>query len=351
MPFARPNLQTLIDRAVADIESRLPGADARLRRSNLNVLARTHAGAVHGLYGYLQWLADQVMYDTAESEYLDRAASIWLDVPRKAAVAANGVVTASGTNGVTVTEGAQLSRSDGAVFEVSADATIAGGTAVVQVVAVEAGAAGNTAAGSTLTFVSPIAGVQAQAAVDGGALAGGANQELDASLRARLLDRIRQTPHGGAAHDYVRWAKEVAGVTRAWVYPGELGDGTVVVRFVRDDDVDLIPDAAEVATVQAYIDALRPVTADVTVVAPVAVPLDLTIALTPNTAAVRAAVTAELDDMIHREAEPGATILRSHINEATSIASGETDHVLSVPVADVTHTTGQIATLGTITWL
>ena len=33
MPFNRPDLPTLIDRAVADLESRLPGADARLRRS------------------------------------------------------------------------------------------------------------------------------------------------------------------------------------------------------------------------------------------------------------------------------------------------------------------------------
>ena len=40
--------------------------------------------------------------------------------------------------------------------------------------------------------------------------------------------------------------------------------------LVRDDDASLIPDAGEVATVQAYIDSLRPVTASVTVVAPTA---------------------------------------------------------------------------------
>lgn len=37
MPFGRPALKTLIDRAIADIDARLPGADARLPMSNLNV--------------------------------------------------------------------------------------------------------------------------------------------------------------------------------------------------------------------------------------------------------------------------------------------------------------------------
>jgi hypothetical protein len=41
MAFETPDLRTLITRAEADIEGELPGATARLRRSNLNVLART----------------------------------------------------------------------------------------------------------------------------------------------------------------------------------------------------------------------------------------------------------------------------------------------------------------------
>lgn len=53
MPFNRPTLPQLIQRNITDIESRLPGRDARLRRSNLNVLAKVHAGAAHGLYGAL----------------------------------------------------------------------------------------------------------------------------------------------------------------------------------------------------------------------------------------------------------------------------------------------------------
>ena len=138
------------------------------------------------------------------------------------------------------------------------------------------------------------------------------------------------------------------------MYPGELGLGTVTVRFVRDDDGTgsaIIPAAAEVVAVQAHIDALRPVTAQVTVVAPTAVPLNFQIqGLTPNNATVQAAVQAELQDLLLREAVPGGTILLSHIRAAISAAAGETDYVLLSPSANVTNTTGNMSTMGTITW-
>lgn len=350
MSFERPTLPALIDRAIADIESALPGADARLRRSNLNVLARMHAGASHGLYGYLAWLARQVLPDTAEAEYLERHASIW-GVQRQTPAAATGTATATGASGVVIPAGTRYKRADDAEFVTTAEATIAGGAATLSLAASLAGQDGNTAAGSTLNIESPIAGLNAAATVDADGLSGGADSETDAALRARLLARIRKPPQGGAQSDYVAWALEVPGVTRAWCYPGELGAGTVTVRFVRDDDVSLIPDAGEVTAVQDHIDALRPVTAAVTVVAPVAVPLDYQIELTPDTAAVRAAVEAELRDLLRREAEPGAAILLSHIREAISIAAGETDHNLVAPAADVAHATGQMATFGAITWL
>jgi uncharacterized phage protein gp47/JayE len=348
--FNRPTLPDLIDRAAADIETRLPGVDARLRRSNLAVLSRVHSGATHGLYGYLSWLALQLMPDTAELEHMERWAAIW-GVSRLPAAAATGNVTFSGTNGVTIVAGTTLQRSDSAQFTVNADVIIAAGTATAIVTAVISSAAGNTAASSGLTVVSPIAGINSAVVVAAGGLSGGADTESDEGLRLRLLDRIQEPPHGGADFDYVKWALEIAGVTRAWCYPQEMGLGTVTVRFVRDGDVSLIPDAGEVATVQAYIDALRPVTADVYVVAPVAVPMNLTInGLSPSTQAVKDAITAELRDLLLREAVPGGTILLSHLREAISIAAGEYNHVLTVPAADVTRTAGQLTTLGVITW-
>ena len=350
MPFNRPTLQTLLDRAAADIEARLPGADARLRRTLLGVLARIHAGGMHGLYGYLDWLAKQLMPDTADLEHLDRHASVW-GIDRKAATAAQGQITFTGTDATQIPAGTAIQRSDGALFSSDAIATIAAGSVLVAITADSSGANANTAANTVFTLVSPLAGINSNATVDASGLTGGADTETDDSLRTRLLARIKDPAHGGKSGDYVTWALEVAGVTRAWVYAQELGLGTVSVRFMMDDAyADGIPQAADVAAVQAYIDVLRPVTADLTVVAPIADALAFTIQLTPNDAATQAAVQAELADLIKRESIPAGTILLSHIREAISIAAGETDHVLVAPAADVTHATGHIATLGVITW-
>jgi uncharacterized phage protein gp47/JayE len=356
MPFARPTLLTLIERAIADVESYLPGADARLRRSNLNVLARVNAGAAHGLYGYLAWIARQILPDTADAEILDRHAVIWLSTPRKSAAYAVGVVRIGGTDGIVIPIGTKLKRADGQAYLTTAEATINNGAAEMPVIADVVGQAGNAEAGTVLRLDSPVAGVKSTATVTSAALTGGADAESDESLRARLLDRIKEPPMGGAAHDYVAWALEVPGVTRAWCYPGEMGDGTVTVRIVRDGDAYLIPDAAEIAAVQAYIDARRPVAAHLYVVAPIPVPVHFKVRLDPATQAVKVAVETKLRDLLTHEAIPegGAgegRILVSHIREAISLAGGEVDHVLESPTSNITLGRGQMAVFGSIAFL
>ncbi len=351
MSFTRPALQDLVDRAVADITSRLEGADATLRRSNLNVLAKTRAGGNHELYGYLDWMFRQLFPDTAESEYLLRWATIFLEVPQKQATFAAGQVSFTGTNGAVILAGTVLQRTDGAEFTTDADVTVAAGVALVSVTALVAGVAGNTAGGSSLSLVSPVSGVAGTATVGTGGLVNGLDIESDDSIRSRLLRRLSQPPQGGADFDYVTWTLEVPGVTRAWSYPKYLGGGTVGLCFVMDGAPGgLIPDAATVSAVQAYIEARCSVIAAVTVFAPVAVPLNFTIQLTPNTAAVQTAVQAELVDLLSRENAPGGTILLSHIRQAISSAAGETDSALVAPAANVTLPAGQISVMGAITW-
>lgn len=350
MPFNRPTLKQIESRVQSDIESRLPGTDPRLRYSVLAILARAFAGAVHGAYGYLDWQSRQYLPDTADDENLQRQASLRKITPAPA-LPAKGSVTFTGTNGVIVPAGAELQRSDGALYTTDAGATIAAGTATPAVTASLAGAAGNTAASTSLTLTTPIAGANSVATVDGSGLTGGTDADTPAVLRERVVERWQEPPHGGADFDYEAWAKEVAGVTRVWPFALENGPGTVTVRFMTDDlTANGIPGAPKVAEVQNHIDALRPSTAQVTVAAPVAVPLNFTIAVTPDTTAVRAAVEAQLKDLLRREAEPGGTILISHLREAISISDGETDNVLTVPAANVTHAASEIATMGVITW-
>lgn len=349
MAFSRPLLADLIERALADIEARLPAADARLRRSNLNVLSRVHAGAVHGLYGYLDWIARQVLPDTADAEVLDRWANIFR-VPRKAPVGASAVATFTGTPGVTVPANTTLIRADGVEYLTQADATFTSSSMQVASAAVVAGTAGNATAGVQLLLATPIAGVESRVALATGA-AGGEDAESDDSLRARLLTRLRQPPQGGAAHDYAAWALSVPGVTRAWVFPQISGAGTMGVAIVTDTDSGVTAPATEVIdATQAYVDAVRPVTADVMVFAPTFLPVNVSLSVTPDNAYVRAAVLAELNDLFIREAEPGARMRLTHIREAISLADGELDHTLAAPAADVVPTATQMPVLGTVTF-
>ena len=136
-------------------------------------------------------------------------------------------------------------------------------------------------------------------------------------------------------------------MTRAWCSPNGMGAGTVVVRFVRDDDDDPIPDSGERESVRAHIEAQRPVTAELFVPPTVAKPVAYVISnLEPDTAEIRAAVVAELKDMHIRDAMPGGTLLRTHMSEAISIATGENDHVLVSPAGNVTSLPGELATFG-----
>ncbi len=349
MTFNRPTLAEIRSRIQSDIQSRL-SLGPLLPSSVLAVLATAEAGSVHLLYGYLDWAARQLFPDTAEDEFLDQWANIW-KINRKPATRADGSVTFTGANSSVVPDGTELLRSDGVSFRTTQSGIVSGGTITVTAEASVLGTTGNTDAAVVFNLVNPVAGVQSTATVAVGGITGGADQENDDDLRARLISRIQEPPHGGAAFDYIAWALAVPGVTRAWVYPNHLGVGTVGVTFVSDDAPGgPIPQPSLVDDVQAYIDERRPVTADVTVYPPVANPVDFDIQLLPNTAEVQAAVTAELNDLITRVAEPSGTLLISQIREAVSIAAGESDSIVISPSANVVSPANELAILGAISF-
>lgn len=344
MAFVRPTLRELISRISSGIQSRLSVPQAR--RSNATVYSRVLAGASHELHGFIEYVSKQIFVDTADSEHLDRHASIF-GITRKAASKASGTVKFSFQDGVVnIPVGTILQGGDEQQFQVTVAPNAEG---VASVEALVAGEAGNIESGDTLTLISPIEGVISEAESQG--IAGGADAEDDENLRARVLARQRETPHGGTSSDYVQWALAVPGVTRAWCYPLENGDGTVVVRFVCDDLADISPTSEMVKQVQSYIDSKRPVTADVTVMGPTLKAVNIEIStLTPDTSDVRAAVEAELKDLFMKESEPSRSIYLSHIRAAISAAAGEVDHVLVSPTANPTAGTNELPTLGTITW-
>ena len=340
MPFERPTLTQIIDRVTADAESRL--GKRTMRWSLPGVISRVVAAVSHNLYGYAAFIMRQTFTTTAEAGYLERRASEY-GIYRKEATKATGTVTFVGAG--IVPQGTQLIAGNDVVYITTSPSD----QNVASIEAVEAGASGNSEEGLELTLVSPIAGIQSTATAS--VLAGGTDAEDDESLRARLLMRQRNPPRAGTKADYVEWALEVPGVTRAWCYPQELGLGWVTVRFMTDTLTDDgIPTTDMVERVQEYIESQMPVTAMLQVVAPVAKPLDITVDVLPDTETIRANVEAALESAILSESEPGGVILRTTLDRAMATVSGITSYRLVSPTDDVAAGVGNILVPGTVTF-
>lgn len=366
MSMTRPTLPELTRQAAAELP--LAGADDTLRRNLYTPLSAALAGAVHGLYGYQDNIAAELFPETcSEERLLTVHAPFWLpDTGRKEAAPAQGTVLLTGNAGTATDAGTVFNRADGTQFALLAGGVIASnGQQLAPVVCLTAGQAGNTEPGGTLQLANPVAGLNSVATVQTPGLSGGADIEDIEDLRARIVAARRNGGQVGRAVDWEAWAMEVAGVTRAWAAPKLMGAGSMTVYFMRDDDADPYPDATEQATVQRHLESTGTPWGELFAVAPVRKLVPMSIKLVPDTASNRVAVTKALTALFSREASPvvrdregrtalplsGVTILRSHLTEAISGATGEDDHTLSVPVADVVCAIGELAELGTITWL
>jgi uncharacterized phage protein gp47/JayE len=350
MPIERPTLTELKERIKADYAARLPGAAIGVRRGNIEVQTSVDAASAHMLYGLITEISRQILPDSADADHLARHASIW-GITRKPAAKAFGNLILTGTNGAEIPAGTVWERADGVRYATDSLAVISEGSATVSATAVDAGADGDYEAEAQLTMVGYVPNITQVATVAAPGLGGGADIETDDSVRARIIGRIQTPPAGGAEHDYVAWAREVPGVTRAYCYPCRMGEGTVGVTVLTDAaETGPIPSAAVIDDVQSYIDALRPVTASVTVFACAALPVAFTLSISPDTAAIRAAIAAELEDFFRREAEPEGGLALSRISEAISQAAGEFSHAIVSPTTNPDAGAGQLLTLGSITW-
>ncbi|WP_024303333.1 baseplate J/gp47 family protein [Pseudogulbenkiania sp. MAI-1] len=365
MPIDRPTLAELSRRAEAELP--LETASEPLRRNLYTPLARAIAGAVHGLYGHQEWITRQIHPQDSDDDILENVhAPIWLPGGRKPAAAATGSITVTGTAGYSLDQGVTFNRADGLLYGLTDGIIIdAGGSTTASVVCLTAGVSGNTEPGGKLRLTNPVSGINGEAVVLAPGLSGGSDIEDIEELRGRVVEARSNGGQVGRSTDWELWAKEVPGVTRAWSAPKLLGLGSMVVYFVRDGDADIFPDASEQATVQQHLEATGTPMGDLFAVAPVRKDIDFTIQLSPDTPAMREAVSKVLAGVLTKEASPvkrnatgqtelpvsGVTIPRTHFTEAISGTAGEWDHEMPLPAGDVVCTVGELAMLGTITWL
>lgn len=374
MPFPRPTLSELRGQVAADISAGLPTVDGLLRFSNLNILGTALAGLGHLNYGYLDWIAQQACPYTATDEFLEAWAGL-KGVLRKPASNALGQVTFAGVPGRVIPAGAEVVRSDTLAFVATSAATVgADGKAVVSVQAVLPGSAANTPAGSQVTLGSAVDGVGSTGAVTA-AIIGGADQELNESLRDRMLTVYQNPPSGGSRNDYVEWAEAVAGVTRAWCSPGTFGVGSVVVYAMLDranvasggfpvggdgvSPLDLRSTDGNRAkgdqlAVANAIFAKQPATPLVYVCAPKPKTIDFKISgLSSASATLKASVAGAIADVMVQYGAPladGSKVMLSVIDTAIAAISGTDGFVVTSPTDNIVNTLGFLPVLGSITY-
>lgn len=229
-------------------------------------------------------------------------------VDRKAAEAATGIVTVSGTSGTQIWKGFRfgtLASGSTAPVVFTADGVYdvgAGGTVDVPVTAQVAGRSENVAAGKVVMMIDRQDGLTG--VTNAAAMSGGADIEDDVALLPRYLAKVRSPSTGGNKADYENWAMEVSGVGGVSVIPLRDGDGTVSIAIIGTDKKPA--DAATVTAAQNHIDDQAPIGAQPTVEAATQVIIDIsatiTIAIGYDAATVKANATTAVDNYIQGQA-------------------------------------------------
>lgn len=378
MPFPRQSLTEHRAQVAADIDAALPGLESRFRYSNIGIVGDVQAGGIHALYGYLDWIARQSVPFTATDEYLEGWAAL-AKLTRKAETKAYGTARFAAATGKQILAGSPVTRSDGVAYVTTALATESGGYVDVPIRAVAGGSIGNTPDGTPLSLGIAISGVTGTGVAQG-TLGGGSDTERDNELRSRMLEAFANPEQGGSITDYARWAREIPGVTRAWVQPSIQGPGTVGIFFMMDGvrasdggfpqgtsgcssyetrDTTATGDQLIVA------DALFPrqtVQAVVYAVAPLANTLNITIAgLSGASDATKAAIDAAIDAALYAGAVPGGVTFSLDIEAAIAAVAGTAGAVVTGitasagtvdygGVGNIVSNAGALPTRGTVTY-
>lgn len=386
MPYSRPTLSALRTQIWMDIKSAAGMTVSLLQKAVLKIVGSALAALVFGLYGYLDWIARQAVPFTAEDEHLAAWGTL-KDVYLIAATQTVLTVQFTGASGTPFPAGTPVNRTaDGFAYTTTADAVWTGTTATVNIEAVTAGAAGNCDPGTSVSLAKGITGIQSSGTVTA-IVTSGSDVETQDDFRDRVMLAFQEPAQGGDKYDYVVWARNVAGVTRAWCTPNGFGAGTVVVYFMMDNAQathggfpqgtngvsqydegpgglprDVVATGDQLTVADAIVTS-QPVTALVYACAPIQNQIGFTIAGVASTA-TRASISTALSDLMTRQGAPGGTIDLSDVNSAIGSVSGSSGYLIESITStvggvtttypantNITNSTGQLPVLGAINWV
>jgi uncharacterized phage protein gp47/JayE len=232
MPFSARTAATIRDVLLGRWRARYlaltPPRDLSITEgSDAYNLADAFAHELAGLELGAQQAAMRVLLRTSSGADLDRFAEDDGTARRAATTSRLNVRVSGPLTSTTPVNGATLATAAGLRFTpinattgaaLTSIDTDGAGVADITVQAVDAGAAGNLAAGTVLTWSSAPTGFAATGSVTSSARAG-QNAEGDATLRQRLLERLREKPGGFNRSQIRELGILYAGVGECFVYP------------------------------------------------------------------------------------------------------------------------------------
>ena len=212
--------------------------------------------------------------------------------------------------------------------------------------ALEAGSAGNVAAGTILQMA--VAPVGVSRCTNPAAFTGGTDREDDETLRARVLETYRRLPNGANAAFYQQGALSFDEVAAAAVIPRPRGVGSVDVVVSTAAGA---PSAELLEELEDYFEARREIAVDVQVRAPEMETVDVTVQVAAeegqDAQAVQDAVEAALRGWFDGR-RLGQSVLRAALGELVFHVEGVANYALTAPAADVAVEVDVLPRLGTL---
>ena len=309
------------------------------------------AAQLQSLYIYNDWVRAQCFPQTARGEYLDYHAQM-RGLSRNQAEKATGSLRFSIDEelvyDVPIPAGTVCRTVTGLGFVTNEDGSIPAGELSCDVAceAEEAGAAGNVPEGTIVYMVNAPVGVSA--CENRAAFSGGADEESDEELRARVLASFKTLPNGANAAYYEKEALSVNGVAAVTVLPKNRGLGTVDIVISAEDG---LPSQALLTAVRDRLEDTREICCDIRVSAPETVEIDISAAVTPapgvDSAELSARVSAALSDYFGGGLL-GKDVLLVKLGSIIYSVDGVENYVITSPSADVYVDRTELPVLGTV---
>lgn len=309
------------------------------------------AAQIYSLYIQADWVVRQAFPQTAEGTYLDYHAQL-RSLERKAPVAAQGTVRFSAGEATEsdreIPQGMVCMTVGLIRFETTKPVILSAGELTVEapVRALEAGEAGNVAAGTIVSMA--IAPMGISACTNPQPCTGGADGEDDEALRERVLDTFRRLPNGANAAFYEQGALSFDQVAAAVAIPRPRGVGSVDVVAAT---LAGVPDEELLGQLQEYFEQRREIAVDVQVRAPQVKQVDVSVQVAAKGGWDSQKVKNQVEQTLRSWFDGtllGQDILLARLGNIVYNCEGVENYTILTPAADLTVEKDMLPTLGTL---